>query len=229
MQSINRYLDHAVLKPELTRPEAQAAIELGIVHAVYSVCVRPADIPLAIEICRNTTTAVGTVLNFPHGVGHPRGKSAEAQTYIALGVAEIDMVVNYSLIRSGLWAEVAADIRAVSQYTRPAHVLLKVILETSELTPAQIREATEQAVGAEADFVKTSTGFASGSATEDAVRVMLETARGRIKVKPSGGIRDRARAEMFLQMGCHRLGVNYSSTPVICGAATAASAGKGAY
>ena len=84
------------------------------------------------------------------------------------------------------------------------------------MTLQQVARATEAAIAAEADFVKTSTGFGSGGATEDAVKVMLDTAAGRIEVKPSGGIRDRARAEMFIAMGATRLGVGSTSTPAIC-------------
>jgi deoxyribose-phosphate aldolase len=229
MQPINRYLDHAVLKPQLTREEARAAIRVGRDHAVRQVCVRPADIEIALEICSGTDTAVGTVLNFPHGTGHSEGKAAEARLYIALGVQEIDMVVNYGLILSGLWEDLRRDIAAVSALTRPKGVVLKAILETSELDIPSIRRATVVAAEAGADFVKTSTGFASGSATEEAVRAMIEAAAGRIGVKASGGIRDRPRAELFLGMGCGRLGVNYPSTPVICGQAAASTRPAGGY
>jgi len=125
-------------------------------------------------------------------------------------------VVNYGLARSGRWDELTADIRAVTAVAAPAGVRVKAILETAMLSLEQIRAAVECAVAASADFVKTSTGFNGEGATVEQVRVMLETARGRLQVKPSGGIRDRARAELFLGMGAQRLGVNYTSTPAIC-------------
>jgi len=218
MEAVNRYLDHAVLKPGMTREEAIAAIQLGVEHDVFSVCVRPADIELALDLCKETTTAVGTVLSFPHGVVSPQGKSLEARTYIAQGVREIDMVANYGWIRSNLWSEVQADIEAVSNETCSQKIVLKVILETSELTSEQIRRATQIAADAGADFVKTSTGFSSGGATDEAVQTMLDASEGRIQVKASGGVRDRVRAMHLLEMGCRRLGVGYSSTPVICDA-----------
>jgi len=216
-QPINRYLDHAVLKPQMTRAEAVEAIRLGLDYDVRTVCVRPHEIRAAQDICRGSRTNVGCVLSFPHGAGLSDSKADEAGRYVDLGVAEIDMVANYGLIRSGGWELVEADIRAVSQIAKPAGVIVKVILETSALSLDQIARATEAAVAAGADFVKTSTGFAEGGATEEAVRAMLAAAAGRIGVKASGGIRDRQRAEMFLAMGCTRLGVGYSSTPVICG------------
>lgn len=217
-EPIARYLDHAVLKPEMTREEALEQMRLGIRYNVRTICVRPADIPLAVALCKGTQTVVSCVLAFPHGDALSASKADEARRQIDLGVAEIDMVVNYGLIRSGLWEEIEADIRAVTAVARPAGVKVKTIFETSALTLAEVARATEAAIAARADFVKTSTGFAGGSATEEAVKVMLDTAAGRVGVKPSGGIRDRARAEMFLAMGATRLGVGSTSTPAICDA-----------
>lgn len=217
MQTIERYLDHAVLKPEMTREEALEQMRLGIDYNVRTICVRPCDIPVAVELCKGTQTEVSCVLAFPHGGALSESKADEAKRYVALGVAEIDMVVNYGFIRSGLWAELEADIRAVTDVARPAGVKVKTIFESACLTLDEVARATEAAIAAQADFVKTSTGFGGEGATEAVVEAMLKTAAGRIEVKPSGGIRDRQRAEMFVAMGATRLGVGSSSTPVICG------------
>ena len=216
MEALNRYLDHAVLKPEMTRDEAVAAIELGIEYKVRTVCVRPCDIELAAGMCRGTETEVSCVLSFPHGTNPSSVKAEEARQYIAMGTDEIDMVANYGYIRSGLWDLVEADIRAVSAVTKPAGIPLKVIFETSQLTQEEIRRTTEICIKAQADFVKTSTGFYGEGATEEGVRTMVETAAGRIKVKPSGGIRTKEQAQKFVDMGVHRLGNGYSSTKAIC-------------
>jgi deoxyribose-phosphate aldolase len=213
---INRYLDHAVLKPEMSRAEATAAIQLGIDYAVRTVCVRPCDIELAAEMCSGTQSEVSCVLSFPHGCGMTTVKADEAKRYIDAGTREIDMVTNFGFVRSEMWEEVTADIAAVVNVAKPAGILVKVIFETAYLDLEQIRRTTECAVEAGADFVKTSTGFADEGATEEKVRTMLETAAGRLKVKPSGGIRDRARAEMFVEMGAMRIGNGYSSTKAIC-------------
>ena len=93
---------------------------------------------------------------------------------------------------------------------------MKVIFETSQLTTEEIVKTTEVCVAAGADFVKTSTGFYGEGAQEEDVKAMLETAAGRIKVKPSGGIRDKARAQLFIEMGVHRLGNGSTSTKAIC-------------
>ena len=226
---INRYLDSAILKPATTPADAAIQIQSGIDYDVRSVCVRPADISLALKLCAGTTTDVGTVLSFPHGCGHPSVKAQEAATYIDLGVAEIDMVVNYGLVCAGDWEGVQADIAAVTDVAKPKGILVKVILETSELEPDAIAGATEAAIAAGADYVKTSTGFASGGASVEALRTMLDTAQGRIKVKASGGIRDLATAEQYIAMGCERLGVGATSTPVICDADAATAATDEAY
>lgn len=214
--NINRYLDHAVLKPELTRQEAIAAIQLGIDYKVRTVCVRPCDIELAVDMCRGTESEVSCVLAFPHGCTSSAVKADEARRYIAAGTREIDMVANYGFIRSGMWDEVVADIRAVTDVARPAGVLVKVILETAYLTLDEIKRAVACAIEAQADFVKTSTGFAPEGATEEKVKAMLEAAQGQIKVKAAGGIRDRARAERFIEMGVARIGNGYTSTKAIC-------------
>jgi deoxyribose-phosphate aldolase len=135
------------------------------------------------------------------------------------------MVVNYGFIRSERWDLVERDIRAVSEVTRERAGLLKVILETSELTKEQITRATECAVAAQADYVKTSTGFAGGGATVEAVQAMLEAADGRIEVKASGGIRDLAQAKAYIDMGVTRLGVGYPAVPAICTGAGGAEPG----
>jgi deoxyribose-phosphate aldolase len=228
-ETINRYLDHAVLKPDLTRADAIDWIKQGIEYKVRTVCVRPCDIDLAVELTKGTDTAVSCVLAFPHGTHCTESKVAEAALYVAKGVAEIDMVANYGWIKSELWDDVRRDIESVVQVAHAKNVLVKVIFETAQLTLEQIAKHTEICIAAKADFVKTSTGFNGEGATVEAVECMLKTAAGRIKVKPSGGIRDAQRAEMFVAMGCHRLGVNGSSTPAICDGTNVGTKAAGGY
>ena len=225
---LNTYLDHAVLVPGMTRQEAIDWIKSGIQYKVKTVCVRPCDIDFAVSLCKGTETAVSCVLGFPHGNICTESKAAEAALYCKKGVSEIDMVANYGWIRSGLWDEVRTDVKAVVAIAHASNVAVKVIFETSQLTLDEVARTTEICIESGADFVKTSTGFNGEGATVEAVDRMLKTAAGRIKVKPSGGIRDAARARMFVDKGVDRLGVNGSSTPAICGAATTAS-DKGGY
>ena len=216
VQHINRYLDHAILKPELSRQEAIEAIQLGIDYKVRTACVRPCDIELAAEMCKGTETEVSCVLAFPHGCTTSLVKADEARRYIEAGTQEIDMVVNFGFVRSAMWDEVVADIGAVTGVAKPAGVLVKVIFETAYLTLDEIKRTVVCAIDAGADFVKSSTGFAGEGATEEKVQAMLDAAQGRVQVKASGGIRDRARAEMFVKMGVMRIGNGYTSTKAIC-------------
>jgi deoxyribose-phosphate aldolase len=224
-EPICRYLDAAVLKPEMNREEASAAIRECVAVKARTACVRPCDIELAKDLCAGTETDVCVVLGFPHGCQLSASKADEAQRYIASGVTEIDMVANIGHIRSHDWEAVTSDIRAVSRVTQPAGIPLKVIFETSYLSQEEIARTTECAIEAGADFIKTSTGFGGEGATEEGIRTMLSTSKGRIKVKASGGIRDYARAKMFVEMGVDRLGVGYSSCRAIIDGGSAAGSG----
>ncbi len=229
VKDINRYLDHAILKPELSRQETIDAIQVGIDYKVRTVCVRPCDIGLAADMCRGTETEVSCVLSFPHGCTMSSVKTEEARRYIEAGTNEIDMVVNFGFVRSAMWEEVTADIKAVTDVAKPKGVVVKVIFETAYLALDEIKRTVECAVEAGADFVKTSTGFASEGATEEKVKVMIDTAAGRVRVKPSGGIRDRTRAEMFVEMGAMRIGNGYTSTQAICEGGSSQEIGKETY
>jgi len=228
-QPINRYLDHAILVPQMPRQEAEEWIRCGIKYKVKTVCVRPCDIDLALSLCKGTETDVSCGLGFPHGNVCTESKVAEATLYCEKGVDEIDMVANYGWIRSGLWDEVRADVKAVVDVAHKSGVLVKVIFETAQLSLDEVAKATEICIEAGADFVKTSTGFNGDGAKEDVVALMLKTAKGRIKVKPSGGIRDAVRAQMFVEMGADRLGVNGSSTPAICDGQSGTGGSQGGY
>lgn len=213
---IARYFDAAILKPDMTREQVIAAIEESISIDSYTVCVRGCDIDLALELCKGTNTQVSCVLDFPYGYSGIEVKRAAAREYAAKGVLDIDMVMNYGAAKSGDWDTVEDEIRAVVEEAHTKGVNVKVIFETSQLDDAQIRKATEVSIAAGADFVKTSTGFNGTGATVEAVKAMLETANGRCKVKPSGGIRDYATAKMYADMGVARLGVGYASCKAIC-------------
>ncbi len=217
MKPINRYIDHAVLKPEMPRDEAAAAIKLGIEFQTRTVCVRPCDIEPANELCQGSSTKVSTVLAFPHGVSRTETKIAEAETFARFGVAEVDMVANYGLIKSKDWPAFESDIQGVLDTLSPKAILLKVILETAALKLDEIAEAARRCSAIGVDFVKTSTGFGPGGASVEAVRTMLEATSGKTQVKASGGIRTREEAKLLIAMGCARLGVGFSTTPVLCG------------
>lgn len=136
--------------------------------------------------------------------------------YISKGIHEIDMVVNYGYVKSGLWDLVEKDIKSVSTITKSSNIPLKVIFETAQLTIDEIKKTTLIAIKSNADFVKTSTGFNGEGATIQNVEAMLQAAEGKIKVKASGGIRDFKAAKIYIDMGCKRLGIGYPAIVGIC-------------
>jgi len=215
MTKIASYFDSAILKPHYTPDDVAKEIKASIEGGSYSVCVRPCDLPLAVKMCEGTETKVSVVLGFPHGAQTTAVKVFEAKDSMQYHPVDVDMVNNIGWVRAGMWKEYEDEIRAVAEVVHAGGAKLKVIFETSQLTVDEITAATRACVRAGADFVKTSTGFTGGGASEEAVQAMLAASEGKIAVKASGGIRDIERAEMFVKMGCERLGVGSTSVPVI--------------
>lgn len=219
------YLDAALLKPEMTPEEVREGLHLCRDYHVATACVRPCDIGLAMEILAGTDTGVCVVLGFPHGSQLTDSKVDEARRYAAAGVAEVDMVGNIGWARAGEWEAYEGEVAAVADTLRPAGIPLKVIGETALLTNEQIRGFCRACRRAGADYVKTSTGFAGGGATVEAVQVLLDSAEDSIAVKASGGIRDATTGWEYVRMGVRRLGVGHTSVKVLCDGPTSAEAG----
>jgi deoxyribose-phosphate aldolase len=217
-------LDHAILKPELTRAEVDAELDTAAEWGVFSVCVRPSDIAYAAERLAGSGVAVGTVIGFPHGTTSTAAKTAEVRQALADGATEFDMVVNIGALRSGFDDVVTADIAAVVD-AASGHIT-KVILETALLDEEQIARGSRLTEQGGADFVKTSTGFAGGGATVEHVRLMRANVSERVQVKASGGVRSYADALAMLEAGATRLGT--SGSAVILGEARRVDAGGAA-
>lgn len=204
-KALLKTLDYAILKPEASMEQLHEAAERCRELGVGCLCVKSCDVRFATECLRESETIVAAVVGFPHGNTLGTLKAMEAQLAVAHGAEEIDMVINVSALKDGDTEGVTDEIHAVVTAVWPHPV--KVILETCLLEPAEIRKGVACAIKAGAAFVKTSTGFAAHGATPEAVQTMLKAAKGKIKVKASGGIRTRADAEAYLAMGCERLGV----------------------
>ncbi|WFB36935.1 deoxyribose-phosphate aldolase [Kiritimatiellota bacterium B12222] len=217
MNPLASYLDVALLKPDMTEKEVMEGVELCLPYQPCTFCVRPSDIPLLKPICQQNRIGLCVVLGFPHGCQLTDSKLEEAKLYVRSGVDEIDMVCNVGWVRAGQWKKVKDEISAISSFTRPAGVTLKVIFETCFLTDAEIEKLVEICIEAKADFVKTSTGFNGEGAQDAHVKLMLRTANRKIQVKPSGGIRTPERAKSLIELGATRLGVGYASVPALCG------------
>ena len=223
------YIDQSVLKPEFTQDDIRKYIQEGIDFGCATVCVNPAALPIAQELCAGTDTKICVVCDFPFGLSTTEAKVMQAETYCSkYDVYELDIVANYGWIRSGMWDSVREDIAAVCECCHKYGVAVKTIFETDALTLDEILRATEEAIAAGTDFVKTSTGFYTGSvaysrdgkcvgAEPNLIAAMLEKADGRCKVKGSGSIRTREHFLQLIDMGIDRMGVGYRSTPVVLG------------
>lgn len=203
-------IDHAILKPELSRAEVDAALDDAAANHVFSVCVRPSDIAHAVERLDGTGVLVGTVIGFPHGTTSTAAKAAESRQAIADGAAELDMVVNIGWLRSDMTDEVEADVRGVVEAA--GDTIVKVILETAYLDDDQIVAGSKAAERAGAAFVKTSTGFAGGGATLPHLRLMREAVSDSVQVKASGGVRGLDTVLEMLDLGVTRFGTSASGT-----------------
>ncbi|MFE1665972.1 deoxyribose-phosphate aldolase [Microbacterium sp. P02] len=217
-------IDHAILKPELTRADVDAELDIAREWKVFSVCVRPSDIAYAVKRLEGSGVAVGTVIGFPHGTTSTAAKVAETERALADGAREVDMVINIGWLRSGLDDDVVADIAAVTNAA--AGYVSKVILETAYLDDEQIARGSRLTEEGGATFVKTSTGFAGGGATLEHVRLMRASVGADVQVKASGGVRSLQNALDMIDAGATRLGTSGSAT--ILGELRAILAGEGA-
>lgn len=209
-EEMARLLDHSVLKPEAPEADVRAGAELvrGWPGGFY--CVQPGWVSLAARMLAGTPVGVISVVGFPHGCDRTEVKARAAQVAVAEGAAEIDMVLNLGLLKSGRAAEAGRDVGEVVRAV--AGTPVKVILETAALTPEEITLACRLCVEAGAAFVKTSTGFhPAGGATVEAVRLMRETVGPSVGVKASGGIRSLDDAMRMIEAGANRIGTSASA------------------
>ncbi|WP_293000799.1 deoxyribose-phosphate aldolase [Nevskia sp.] len=222
-------IDHTLLKAEATALQIRQLCAEAVEHGFYSVCVNPRWIPFAVQCLDHAPVLPITVVGFPLGASLAGAKAREAREAVAAGAQEIDMVLDVGGARSGLWDEVANDIRDVVAASGGKPV--KVILETCYLSDDEIRLACAAAAAGGARFVKTSTGFGSGGATAAHIRLMRNCVGADLGVKASGGIRDTATALALVEAGATRLGCS-ASIAIIRGLAastTAATADGGTH
>ena len=216
------YIDQSVLKPEFTQEEIRKYIQEGIDYGCKTVCVNPSSLEVAAQMTKGTDTKVCVVCDFPFGLSSTASKVQQAEQMCKSGdVFELDIVANYGWIRSGMFKEVEEDIRQVVDVCHSYGTAVKIIFETDALTLEEVCAATEAAIKAGADFVKTSTGFYTGGksdgATIEVIQAMMDTAKGRCQIKGSGGIRTREHFFALIDMGIDRMGIGFKSTPLMLG------------
>ena len=200
-------IDHTALKAETSRAQIETLCKGALEYKFASVCVNPTNVALAAELLKSDDAVkVCTVIGFPLGANTPEVKAFETQDAIKNGATEIDMVLNIGALKDGDLSLVERDIRAVVEAANGT--LVKVIFENCLLTKEEIKTAAELSVKAGADFVKTSTGFSTGGATVEDIRLMRETVGPDIGVKASGGVRDFEGAKAMIDAGATRIGAS---------------------
>lgn len=207
---IAHLIDHTLLKPDATREQIRQLCEEAVHFGFASVCVNPWNVAQSAEIVRGTPVKVCTVVGFPLGATLPQVKIYETDAVVKLGAQEVDMVINIGALKSGLDEVVEADIRGVVDSSHRGGAICKVILETALLTTDEKVRGSLAAKNAGADFVKTSTGFSSGGATAEDVRLMRAVVGGEIGVKAAGGVRSLEDVQKMVAAGATRIGASAS-------------------
>ncbi|GAB1458185.1 MAG: deoxyribose-phosphate aldolase [Spirochaetia bacterium] len=204
--SIARTIDHTMLKAIATEQQIRELCIEAKANGFASVCVNPCWVSLCARELSGSKVLVCTVIGFPLGANSSETKAAEAALAVKQGADEVDMVINIGYAKAADWKLVEEDIRQVVKASGKATV--KVIIETCYLTDAEKVKACEAAAKAGAHFVKTSTGFGTGGATADDVKLMKRTIGDTLRVKASGGIRSYHDAIQMLDAGADRLGAS---------------------
>ncbi|UOQ98876.1 deoxyribose-phosphate aldolase [Hymenobacter sp. 5317J-9] len=203
-------IDHTLLRPDCTEAQILQLCEEAVAHGFASVCVPPCYVALAAVRLEGTTVPVCTVIGFPLGYASSSVKFKEAEVALYDGAHELDMVINISALKSGKTAAIQAEILDLADLCHVHQALLKVIIETALLTEEEIELACQLCVAGEADFVKTSTGFASRGASMADIELMRRVLPENVRIKASGGIRTRAAAEALVAAGADRIGSSNS-------------------
>ncbi len=206
MKNLNKYIDHTLLKPQAQQKDIEALCKEAKNHDFFAVCVNPHWVKLASSLLEGSDVAVCTVVGFPLGATLSTVKAFETRMCVDNGATEIDMVINIGAAKNGDWDLVQDDIATVVEAASGR--LVKVILETCLLSPEEIKKASQAAMKAKAQYVKTSTGFSHEGATLEAVKIMKETVGDHLSVKASGGIRNYEDAIKMIEAGADRLGTS---------------------
>lgn len=206
-RDIATYIDHTILKADTKKQEIIDLCAEARMYSFASVCINPTWVKTAVAALEGSSVKVCTVIGFPLGASTSEVKAFETKNAIQNGATEIDMVINIGALRDGDDELVKQDITAVVDAANDK-ALVKVIIETSLLTETEKRTACELAVVAGADFVKTSTGFSTGGATKEDVKLMRAVVGPNTGVKASGGVRSIEDMEKMIKAGATRIGAS---------------------
>jgi len=205
MKEVLARCDHTLLRQDCTSDEIRELCDQAIKYQCASVCIPPAHVAGAKKYVGDRLK-ICTVIGFPNGYMTSAVKAFETKDAVEHGADEIDMVINLSMVKDGCWGDVLEDIKAVRKAC--AGKILKVIIETCLLTEAEKIQLCAIVSAAQADYIKTSTGFSTAGATFEDVALMREHCDSRVKVKAAGGISSLEDAVRFIELGAERLGTS---------------------
>lgn len=203
---LNQYIDHTLLKADSTQSQIDTILAEAKKYNFASVCLNPTWVSYAADALKDSDVKVCTVIGFPLGANTSAVKAFETKNAVENGADEVDMVINIGRAKDGDFAYVEEDIKAVVEAS--GDKLVKVIIEACLLTDDEKVKACLAAKAAGADFVKTSTGFSTGGATVEDVRLMRQTVGPDMGVKAAGGARFLADAQAFIEAGASRIGTS---------------------
>lgn len=207
-KSVASKIDHTILRPDTKLSEIEKLCAEAKEYEFAAVCVPPYYVKKAAEFLKKSNVKIATVVGFPLGYTCTSAKVEEAKRAISDGADEIDMVMNIAALKEKNYKYALDDMQSVATIAHQHDKVVKVIIEISLLTKEEIKKSCDLARNAGADFVKTSTGFTGGGATLEAVKLIRASLPKKIKVKASGGIRDRETALKMIEAGADRLGTS---------------------
>ncbi|MEZ4906409.1 MAG: deoxyribose-phosphate aldolase [Saprospiraceae bacterium] len=208
-EQLVRYFDSTALKPDLETEAVVKLCEEAVNYNFASVCIPPYFVSTAYDILRDIDSVkVCTVVDFPFGYSSAFTKVESIKKSIDNGADELDVVINIPALKNGDWKTVRYDLEALSHSTHINDKILKVIIETCYLNPDEIEKIVKLCVDTGVDFAKTSTGYGTGGATVEDVKLMKQAGENNIKIKASGGIRSLDDALKMIEAGADRLGTS---------------------
>jgi len=208
MKSLNKYFDHTILKADASETDIKKLCAEAKEFGFHAVCVNGCHVSLAAKELKDSDVKVAAVIGFPLGAMSSEAKIYEAADCCENGASEIDMVLNIGALKEGRFEYVEDEIAAIVAAADEYEAVVKVIIETCFLSDEQIVRACELSLSTGAEFVKTSTGFSTGGATVEDVKLMRDTVGPDIGVKAAGGIRTFEQAKAMIEAGASRIGAS---------------------
>ena len=208
-KELARYIDHTLLKPNITNDQIDTLCKEALQYNFASVCIPPYFVKRAYENLKDSQSVnVCTVIDFPLGYDFPSAKVESIKKAMEFGADEIDAVINIAAIKNDDWKTVRYELESMRTITKINDKLLKIIFETCYLTKEEIEKLAYTCLEFDIDYLKTSTGFGTGGATLEDVKLMKSIAGDKAKVKASGGIRTQEDAIRMIEAGASRIGAS---------------------